>query len=172
MTNGYDSAEGRHNFFERLVNKIPGLKSYQERETRREVDKMQRDWLAGEIDRARQGVQKKVRKWTRKGNLQNLDIASSLEKLLDRFANRIRHADYGYTGFFDAVKIRSDELAMIYEFDLKLSETVEDFANKIENLPLEADEDALDDLLVAIEDADRAFDDRSTIFEDVTKKGA
>jgi hypothetical protein len=171
MDEGLERALGRRNIFERLVAKIPGLKSYINRETRRDVDKMQRDWLAGQVDRGRQAVQKKVRDWSRSGNLANLDLASSLEKLLDRFANRIRHADYGYTGFFDAVKIREDELDMLYEFDLRLSETVEDLAFRIESLPGTAAEDALRDLLDAIEQADKNFDERATIFEDVTQKG-
>lgn len=171
MANGFAAAGDRRNFLERLVNKIPGLRSYQERETRREVDKMQRDWLAAEVDRARQGVQRKVRKWTRAGQLEILDVASSLEKLLDRFANRIRHADYGYTGFFDAVKIREDELERLYEFDLRLSDTVEALAARIEALPDQDAGDPLDELLSAAEEADRAFDQRSTVFEDVTQKG-
>ena len=32
---------------------IPGFKGYLDRELRREVDKMQRDWLAEQVDRAR-----------------------------------------------------------------------------------------------------------------------
>lgn len=171
MMDGFEAAADRRNFLERLVNKIPGLRSYQERETRREVDKMQRDWLAAQIDRGRQGVQRKIRRWTRAGDLEGLDVASSLEKLLDRFANRIRHADYGYTGFFDAVKIREDELERLYEFDLRLSDTVEDLANRIEALPDSEAGTAVEDLLMVVEDADRAFDERSTIFEDVTQKG-
>ena len=55
-------------------------------------------------------MQGKIRDWSRAGNLANLDLASSIEKLLDSLGNRIRHADYGYTGFFDAVKIGEEEL--------------------------------------------------------------
>jgi hypothetical protein len=116
-------------------------------------------------------VQGKVRDWSRSGNLANLDLASSLEKLLDRFANRIRHADYGYTGFFDAVKIWEDELEKLYEYDLALTDSVEQLAAAIEGLPGTAAEPELRAVLQAVEDADRAFDERATIFEDVTQKG-
>ncbi len=171
MSEGVDRARDRRNLLERLVSKIPGFKGYQEREMRREVDKMQRDWLAAQVDRARQAVQKKVREWSRGGSLENLDLASSLEKLLDRLGNRIRHADYGYTGFFDAVKVWEDELERLYEFDLAMCERVEGLAAQIKGLPAAAAEEELASMLAAVEEADRAFDERATIFEDVTRKG-
>ena len=171
MDLGLDSARSRRNLLERITAKIPGFSGYLEREMRREVDKMQRDYLAGQVDRARQALQATIRVWSRSGNLANLDLASSAEKLLDRFANRIRHADYGYTGFFDAVKIWEEELDRLYEFDLALAERVEDLASRIESLPRTAAEEDVQALLDAAEEADRAFDERATVFEDVTRKG-
>ncbi len=171
MSNGMEGARERRNLLERIVAKIPGFKGYQERETRREVDKMQRDWLAGQTDRARQALNRKIQDWARSGCLDNLDLASRLEKLLDRFGNRIRHADYGYTGFFDAVKVNEAELEQLYQFDLAMTSTVESFATQIEALPSTASEPELRNLLDAVEQADRSFDERATIFEDVTKKG-
>jgi len=172
MTDGLKDAEERRNLLERIAAKIPGIKGYIDRELRRDVDKMQRDWLAQQLDRGRGSVQEQIRVWSRTGNLANLDLASSLDKALDRLANRIRHADYGYTGFFDVVKIRESELDRLYEFDLGLMDTVEDLALRIESLPGTAAEPALRSLVDAVAEADRAFDDRATIFEDVTKKGA
>lgn len=171
MNDGVERARERRNLLERLAAKIPGIKGYLERETRREVDKMERDWLAGRVDRAREALQGKIREWSRRGNLANLDLASSAEKLLDRLANRIRHADYGYTGFFDAVKIYEDELERIYEFDLALIEKVEFLSDQIEALPATAAESQLRDVLNQVLEADKAFDERATVFEDVTQKG-
>jgi hypothetical protein len=172
MTDGLEGAEERRNWLERIAAKIPGIKGYLDRELRRDVDKMQREWLARELDRGRGSVQEHIRVWSRTGDLSNLDLASSLDKALDRLANRVRHADYGYTGFFDVVKIREEELDRLYEFDLNLMSVVEDLALRIESLPNTAAEPALRSLLEAVQEADRTFDDRGTIFEDVTKKGA
>lgn len=171
MTDGVERAEERRNLLERLAARIPGIQGYIDRELRREVDKMQRDWLAEQVDRAREGLNGKVRDWSRSGNLANLDLASTAEKALDRFGNRIRHADYGYTGFFDAVKIREPELERLYEFDLALMDTVEELATRVETLPGTAAEPALRSLLEAVQSADRRFDERARIFEDVTQKG-
>jgi hypothetical protein len=171
MTDGMERAEDRRNLFERIAAKIPGLKSYVDRELRRDVDKMQRDWLAEQVDRSREALNAHVRAWSRSGNLANLDLASSIDKALDRFANRIRHADYGYTGFFDAVKIREDELDRLYAFDLAMINTVEGLADRIELLPGAAAEPDLRAVMSMVEAADRGFDERARIFEDVTEKG-
>ena len=171
MNDQLENARERRNILERLGSKIPGFKGYLEREMRREVDKLQRDWLADQVDRARFAINGKVREWTREGRLENLDRASSVEKSLDRLANRIRHADYGSSGFFDAVKIGQAELDRIYEFDLALTDTVEYLALQVEQLPETADEQMLDRLLDAVEGADKKFDQRTTVFEDVTRTG-
>lgn len=172
MNDGMEQARGQRNLLERLVDMIPGFRNFQEIETRREVDKIQRDWLADRVDRVRNELQGRIRDWSRSGNLANLDLASSLEKLLDRLANRIRHADYGYTGVFDVVKIRSAELERLYQFDLALIGQVDDLQRRVEALPKTAAEPELRSVLEATEDADRAFDERASIFEAVTQKGA
>jgi len=171
MLDGFENARDSRNWLEKLGEKNPGFRGYLDRELRREVDKIQRDFLASEVDRARQGLQAKIRGWSRKGSLDHLDIASTTEKLLDRLANRIRHADYGSSGFFDAVKIGEAELQELYRFDLELSLAVEALAGQIDALPDTTDEASLFALLDGVEKADRFFDERSTTIENVTQKG-
>ena len=171
MNDGLETARERRNILEKLGAKIPGFSGYLERELRREVDKLQRDWLAHQVDRARFAMNGKIRDWTRRGRLDVLSDAGSIEKSLDRMANRIRHADYGSSGFFDAVKIGRVELDRIYEFDLALTDTVEYLALQVEQLPETADEQMLRRLLEAVESVDKKFDERATVFEDVTRTG-
>lgn len=171
MTDGVERAQDRRNLLERIAARIPGIKGYLDRELRREVDKMQRDWLAEQVDRARGSLNGTIREWSRAGSLAGLDLAATAEKALDRLANRIRHADYGYTGFFEAVKIRERELDALYEFDLGLIAMVDALAAQVEALPAAAAEPPLRELLEAITLADRRFDERARIFEDVTEKG-
>ena len=171
MSDELERARERRNILEQLGSKIPGFKGYLEAELRRDVDKLQRDWLADQVDRARFAINGKIREWTREGRLDNLDRASSIEKALDRLANRMRHADYGSSGFFDVIKIGQAELDRIYEFDLALTDTVEYLALQVEQLPETADEDMLDRLLGAVQGADTKFDQRATVFEDVTRTG-
>ena len=49
MTNGFDEAKAQRNWLERLGEKIPGLRGFQDRELRREVDKKQREYLAKSV---------------------------------------------------------------------------------------------------------------------------
>lgn len=171
MNDGMERARERRNLLEELGAKIPGFRGYLDRELRRDVDKMQRDWLANQVDRARFALNGTIRAWTKAGRLDVLSTAGSVEKALDRLANRIRHADYGASGFFDVVKIRDAELEKIYAFDLALSETVEYLALQIEQLPPSSDDDTVNRLYDAVQAADRRFDERATVFEDVTQKG-
>ncbi len=171
MNDGMERARERRNLLEELGAKIPGFRGYLDRELRRDVDKMQRDWLANQVDRARFALNGTIRAWTKAGRLDVLSTAGSVEKALDRLANRIRHADYGASGFFDVVKIRDAELEKIYAFDLALSETVEYLALQIEQLPPSSDDDTVNRLYDAVQAADRRFDERATVFEDVTLKG-
>lgn len=171
MNDGVERALERRNFIERIAAKIPGFRGYLDAELRRDVDKLQRDWLAAQVDRARSALQGQVRDWSRSGNLANLDLASSIDKGLDRLANRIRHADYGSSGFFDPVKIRDSELERLYAFDLALIGMIEGLADRVEMLPGTAAEPDLRSLLDAVHAADRQFDERATVFEDVTQKG-
>ena len=57
MTNGFRRGQGSsRNWLERLGEKIPGFRGFQDRELRREVDKMQREYLARELARLKVDV--------------------------------------------------------------------------------------------------------------------
>ena len=51
MTNGYEEARGQRNWLERLGDKIPGYRGFQDRELRRDVDRQLREHLAAELGR-------------------------------------------------------------------------------------------------------------------------
>ncbi len=164
---GDEAARQARNAIEKLGAMIPVLSGYIERDMLREVDKLQRDHWAGLVDRGRASLQRKVADWSRSGSLAGLGTASSLDKLLDRYANRIRHADYGSSGLFDAVKIGKAELGKIYQFDLSLLEKVTALSNELAALGATADDAQLRGLLSAAEQADRDFDRRETVYHDV-----
>jgi hypothetical protein len=63
---------------------------------------------------------------------------------LRTFADKIRTATYGYAGFFDAVKIKEDELAQLYQFDLAFFEVTEQISRALDNIEASmGDEDGL-----------------------------
>jgi len=123
MTNGgYEQAKGYRNVLERLGEKIPGFRGFQDRELRRDVDKMQREHLAAELGRLKGIVRDKARSYTDAGQIGALNGFDRLDRQLDGLSQAVRFADYGASGLFDAVKIGDAELQQLYEFDLSVLE--------------------------------------------------
>jgi len=53
---------------------------------------------------------------------------------LRTFADKIKTASYGYTGFFDAVKINEAELGQLYQYDLTFYEVAEQIGQALDNV--------------------------------------
>ncbi len=124
---GYTSegGGGEKNWLQRLAEKIPGLAGYQAKETRRDVDKLYREHLADRLRKVKDVVAATVRDVTDGGRLLEIAPLERISKKVDTVENRIRFATYGYTGFFDAVQIKEQQLDAMYQFDLRLVEKVE-----------------------------------------------
>lgn len=123
MTNGgYEEAKAQRNVLERLGDKIPGFRGFQDRELRRDVDKLQREHISGEIGRVKTALRDKARAYTDAGQIALLGPFDRLDRQLDGLSQSVRFADYGASGLFDAVKIGEAELQRLYEFDLSLLE--------------------------------------------------
>jgi hypothetical protein len=141
MTNGYEEARGQRNVLERLGDKIPGFRGFQDRELRRDVDKMQREHLAAEIGRLKSVVRDQARSYTDAGKIGALGAFDRLDRQLDGLSQAVRFADYGATGLFDAVKIKDAELQRLYDFDLSLLADLEELASRIAAVPIPGGED-------------------------------
>ena len=125
MSNGgYEEAKTHRNALERLGDKIPGFRGFQDRELRRDVDKMQREHIAGELGRLKTALRDRARAYTDAGQIAMLSPFDRLDRQLDGLSQTVRFADYGASGLFDAVKIGEEQLRRLYEFDLSLLEDV------------------------------------------------
>jgi hypothetical protein len=130
-----DMYQSEKNWLEKLADAIPGVKDYREKEARRDTDKRFREYLAKRIDASRATLDEMKREQLNAGNLAELDDVDLLSQKLFRIANTIRHASYGYAGFFDQVKIQEAELDRIYQYDLSLVGDVEALENGLKNNP-------------------------------------
>jgi hypothetical protein len=142
MTTGFEEAQERRNWLERLMDKIPGFRGFQDRELRREVDKLQREHLAKELGRIKQAVRGKAQAYTDAGQIGALYLFGRMDGRLDGLSQAIRFADYGQSGFFDVVKINEPELDAIYQFDLSLVEDIARLAGDVAAIPLPGQGDA------------------------------
>jgi len=131
-----DKAAGDRNLLERLLHVIPGFSGYLGKEERRETDKILREHLAKDLDRLRTRLDPVMRDLTDAGGLALVGEADRVKKAIERVANRLRYASYGYSGFLDVVKVREEELDRLYEFDAALVDHIEELEKSIGKMAL------------------------------------
>ncbi len=102
---------------EKLISKIPGYRGYKEKENRRAADKLLRDHLAGQLDEQRRKLVELQRGLLEGGGLMLMDDLERAVTKVQKLADKIRTASYGYAGLFDAVKVKEEDLDALYEFD-------------------------------------------------------
>ncbi|MEA2601706.1 MAG: hypothetical protein QOF89_2698 [Acidobacteriota bacterium] len=159
MSNGYEEAKAQRNVLEKLGEKIPGYRGFQDRELRRDVDRLLREHLASELGRLKSALRDHTRRYTDAGKIGALTGFDRLDRQLDGLSQAIRFSDYGATGLFDPVKIGEAELARLYDFDLSVVDDLAQLEAGIAGVPAPGGEDpapALDHLQQAV----RALDDQ------------
>lgn len=134
MSDIYDKVSGQMDFVKKLASYIPGFGGYIERQNRRASDKLLRESVADRFEEL----------WKRTSNIQIDMVNAGMIALIDdmeqaaiqlrTFADKIRTATYGYAGFFDAVKIKEEELAQLYQFDLAFFQVAEQVGRALDNI--------------------------------------
>ena len=135
MGNGYEAAQEQRNWLERLGARVPGFKGYQDRELRRDVDRMQREHISRELGALKGSVRSRARDYTDAGQIGALHLFDRLDRKLDGLSQAVRFADYGASGLFDVVKILEDELEKLYEFDLTFLDDIVALKAEIGSIP-------------------------------------
>lgn len=120
-----DKARAGQNWLERIANAIPGFKGYREKELRRDSDRLQREHLSSRLEECKRALNEVSAAATRGGDLDVINDVETARKRLDKAVARIRYADRGYAGFFDAVKVDEALLGRVYDFDLSLLDGVD-----------------------------------------------
>jgi len=150
--------ESEKNLLEKLADAIPGLKGYRDKESRRDTDKRFREYLANRIDGTRRNLDEVKRRQVNEGKLDGLAEWDRLSQKVFKAANMLRQASYGYSGFFDQVKIQEPELDRIYQYDLSLVSDVEGLEKSLQTGPTPTDvEDKINSLQQRIDDRKNLF---------------
>ena len=129
-----DMYQSEKNLLEKLADAIPGLKGYRDKESRRDTDKRFREYLAGRIETVRGRIDDSKRDLVSAGKLDGLAEIDRLSQKAFKAAGMIRYASYGYSGFFDQVKIQEAELDRIYQYDLSLVADIEKLEASVQNI--------------------------------------
>ncbi len=112
--------EGFSDRVERWMGRIPGIRTYEDREHRRETDKRLREHLAARLQEARSELSRLALELSQARDLGPLPEIDRFSAHIQQIADTIRYASYGFSGIFDPPKIRKRELDRLYAFDLAL----------------------------------------------------
>ncbi len=124
-------------------NALAGFLGYWDRENRREADKLLRETIARRYEEQWDRLSALQRELAGAGELALVGELEAAALKLRTFADRVKNAAYGYAGFFDAVRVKSDELEKIYAFDLAMLEGAEGIQRAVENIQASMGTDGL-----------------------------
>ncbi len=151
--------------FSNLLSKVPGFSGYIDRQQRRAADKMLRENIASRYEELWRRVSGLQRDLIKEGGLAQVGDLEAAAIKLRQFIDRVRTASYGYAGFFDAIKIQSQELEHLYQYDLWMLTLVDEISRAIDNVEAGMGTDglsaAIKNLVRLAQEAVEAFEKRS-----------
>ncbi|ASJ03283.1 hypothetical protein A3L09_08460 [Thermococcus profundus] len=153
--------------WEKLELLIPGFHGYKKKELLREDDRLVRAKVAEMLAGARRELERALQRCAMV-NCSQLTSIDSLRKRLVMLEGKVKHAEAGYAGYFDRVKVKEKEIEKLIEHDTKmieLAEGIKELAGSISSAVadparLGAAVLELDDRLVQFEGT---FDERAAI---------
>lgn len=130
----YAQAKNKMRFSERIAAALPGFRGYKEKELRRESDKLIRNNLTSKLSKDKDNVRSIAQRIADKRYLDVLPDIDRLNAKMDRITEKVNHASYGYSGFYDIVKIKEEQLDRMITFDNQLLDEVNALSASIEDL--------------------------------------
>ena len=128
----YSDVKGQMRLSERIAAFIPGFRGYKEKEIRRESDRLIRNHLYLKLSAEKNDLKEISQKLS---DRRYFDVLTDMDRLLakmDRVVEKVNHASNGYSGFFDAVKVKEDSLDRMIDFDNKLMDNINVLATEID----------------------------------------
>ena len=157
---------------EEVAQKIPGYSGYKDKELRREADKLLRMRLARDFEVQLRRIGAAQLELTMRGKLNAVVTLERATLKLQLLIDRIKTGSYGYSGFFDAVKIREEQLDALYEFDSGLAEGVTGISDLLDELDSQVRQDeAVDaparDVIALLEELNNTWSHRNDSVLDI-----
>lgn len=134
MSSNYERISEERGWLEKLIGRIPGYKGYKEKEMRREADRLLREALARDLTLQLNRLAPMQTALLEQGGIDWMDDIGAVKTSLQTLIDRIKHAAQGYAGFFDAVRVREDDLDRLEQFDQQLVAEVDRIAASFDAL--------------------------------------
>ncbi len=154
--------------FKKLASYIPGFSGYIDRQNRRAADKLLRETVARQFEALWKQVSSLQVELVQRSQIELMDDLERAALQMRTFADRIKTASYGYSGFFDAIKVDSAKLEQLYQFDLAFFELAKEIEQTLQTLS-HAPEDAatmmqgIRQLMALTTQANQIFDRRQEV---------
>ena len=153
---------------------LPGFRGYKLKEQRREADRIVRTYIYDSMERSRDDLTTCLQTFSDSKLTELLEPTNRLIAKVDRVAEKINHASYGYTGFFDSVRIEEPDLDRMLSYDSQLMDSARKVSDLTTSLRSNLTQSKFDDARNAqlqIDDSigslELAFDQRKSVIEGV-----
>ncbi|MGA2790562.1 MAG: hypothetical protein ABSF00_07325 [Candidatus Bathyarchaeia archaeon] len=160
---------------ERIMLQVPGFRGYKVREERREADRIVRDYVYRALKGARDDLMGCFQLLSNAGTPELMEPTNQLIAKLDRVAEKVNRASYGYSGFFDSVRVEAPQLDQMVAYDTQMMESVRKLADSISNFKMQLSQGKFEDtrnvesgLDTSILQLEATFDKRKQTIEGVT----
>jgi hypothetical protein len=142
MSDYFGKVTGSQDIFKKLASYVPGFNGYVERQNRRAADKLLRETVARRFDELYKRASALQTELIGQGKLEFVDDMESATIKIQTFRDKVMTATYGYSGFFDAVKINEKELETLYNYDMAFFELGDQIAHGLDNVEASLGDDA------------------------------
>ncbi len=153
---------------------VPGFRGYKLKEQRREADRIVRTYIYDVMERSRDDLTTCLQALTDNRLTELVEPMNRLIAKVDRVAEKINHASYGYAGFFESVRIEDPDLDRMLGYDTQLMDLARKVSELTTSLRTSLAENKSDDarnaelqLDGAIGSLELAFDQRKSVIEGV-----
>ncbi len=114
------------NLIDKLGAFVPGYKGYKEKEMRRDTDRMLRGAIIKRLLDRKPIVDRAIADLSAKMQFDHLEKLNTIKRRLDTFSDQIKTAPAGYSGFFDTVQVKNEDLDRLYRHDLSVRDKTEE----------------------------------------------
>lgn len=118
----------------KVVRILPGIGSYQDRETGREADKALRMQLSERLNRLLGDIEWLKTDLTKKGAFRHIQPVEDLSRHVEKVSRTLEFAPRGYSSLFSRKQVDEEALNRIYEYDKGLSGLIEEIEKSISEI--------------------------------------
>ena len=159
---------------ERIMLQLPGFRGYKVREERREADRIVRDYIYRALKGARDDLMACSQLLSNAGTPELMEPTNQLIAKLDRIVEKVNRASYGYSGFFDSVRVEVPQLDQMLAYDTQMIEAARKLADSISNFKVQLSQGKFEGtrsvesgLETSISQLEITFDKRKQVIEGV-----